>query len=82
MNNKINEKNETDMGKPKTAFNDIKFFLYLLLSCEILMLYYSMRQMFFGNIDISTRVAAINTVLLIATVIHVRKIKKKFASKE
>lgn len=79
MKNEIDKNNKDNIDenieKPVNAFNDIKLFLYLLLSCEILMLYYSGRQMFFQNIDSSTAVAAINTVLLIATVIHIRKIK-------
>ncbi|WP_326906523.1 hypothetical protein [Sedimentibacter sp. MB31-C6] len=75
MNNKINKNNKNNIEKPKTAFNDIKLFLYLLLCSELLMLYYSVRQMFFQNIDCSSRVAGINTVLLISTIIHIRKIK-------
>lgn len=76
MNNENDKNNKDDTEVNKNAFNDIKIFLYLLLCSEVLMLYFSGRQMFFENIDCSPAVAAINTVLLILTIIHIRKIKK------
>jgi hypothetical protein len=71
-------KNESDKKKDvenKNAFNDIKMFLYLLLCSELFMLYLSGKQIFFENIDCSPAVAGINTVLLILTILHIRKIK-------
>jgi hypothetical protein len=61
----------------KTAFNDIRLFLGLLLASQVIMLFLSGRQMFFETRDPSPIVAGINTVLLIATIIHLRKFKKE-----
>ncbi|WMJ76516.1 MULTISPECIES: hypothetical protein [unclassified Sedimentibacter] len=74
MSNENDKNNKDDIEINKNAFNDIKMFLYLLLCSEVLMLYFSGRQMFFENIDCSPAVTAINTVLLILTIIHIRKI--------
>ncbi len=76
MNNENNKKIEgKNKEENKNAFNDIKMFLYLLLCSELIMLYLSGKQMFFENIDCSPAVAGINTVLLILTILHIRKIK-------
>lgn len=76
MNNESNKKiDRKNKEENKNAFNDIKMFLYLLLCSEFFMLYLSGRQMFFENVDCSPAVAGINTVLLILTIIHIRKIK-------
>ncbi|WP_313370303.1 hypothetical protein, partial [Sedimentibacter sp.] len=70
---------EENIEKPINAFNDIKLFLYLLLCSEIYMLFLSGKDMFFEKAYFSTgvvgSVAGINTVLLILTIIHIRKIK-------
>lgn len=50
-------------------------FLYLLLCSEFFMLYLSGKQMFYENVDCSPAVAGINTVLLILTILHIRKIR-------
>ncbi|WP_313345422.1 hypothetical protein [Sedimentibacter sp.] len=54
MNNERDKNNknniEENIEKPINAFNDIKLFLYLLLCSELLMLYYSGRQMFFQKV--------------------------------
>ncbi|KAF5043065.1 hypothetical protein DSECCO2_506160 [anaerobic digester metagenome] len=76
MNNESNKKIERkNKEENKNAFNDIKMFLYLLLCSEFFMLYLSGRQMFYENVDCSPAVAGINTVLLILTILHIRKIK-------
>ncbi|WP_019227891.1 hypothetical protein [Sedimentibacter sp. B4] len=76
MNNESNKKIERkNKEENKNAFNDIKMFLYLLLCSEFFMLYLSGKQMFFENVDCSPAVAGINTVLLILTILHIRKIK-------
>ncbi|MEL7607680.1 MAG: hypothetical protein AAGU39_16695 [Sedimentibacter saalensis] len=76
MNNESNKKIERkNKEENKNAFNDIKMFLYLLLCSEFFMLYLSGRQMFFENVDCSPAVAGINTVLLILTILHIRKIR-------
>lgn len=76
MNNESNKKIERkNKEENKNAFNDIKMFLYLLLGSEFFMLYLTGRQMFFENVDCSPAVAGINTVLLILTILHIRKIK-------
>ena len=72
MKNEIDKKKDVEN---KNAFNDIKMFLYLLLCSELFMLYLSGKQIFFENIDCSPAVAGINTVLLILTILHIRKIK-------
>ena len=73
MKNEIDKKKDVEN---KNAFNDIKMFLYLLLCSELFMLYLSGKQIFFENIDCSPAVAGINTVLLILTILHIRKIKE------
>lgn len=76
MNNESNKKIERkNKEENKNAFNDIKMFLYLLLGSEFFMLYLTGRQMFFENVDCSPAVAGINTVLLILTILHIRKIR-------
>lgn len=76
MNNESNKKIERkNKEETKNAFNDIKMFLYLLLCSELFMLFLSGKQMFFENVDCSPAVAGINTVLLILTILHIRKIK-------
>lgn len=76
MNNESNKKIERkNKEENKNAFNDIKMFLYLLLCSEFFMLYLSGKQMFYENVDCSPAVAGINTVLLILTILHIRKIK-------
>lgn len=76
MNNESNKKIERkNKEENKNAFDDIKMFLYLLLCSEFFMLYLSGRQMFFENVDCSPAVAGINTVLLILTILHIRKIR-------
>jgi len=76
MNNVGNNKNKSNTEASKNAFNDLKMFLYLLLCSEVYMLFLSGRQMFFENRDSSPAVAGINTVLLILTILHIKKIKK------
>jgi hypothetical protein len=76
MDNESNKKIEgNNIEEIKNAFNDIKTFLYLLLCSELFMLYLSGKQVFFENIDCSPAVAGINTVLLIMTIFHIKKIK-------
>ncbi|WP_312832579.1 hypothetical protein [Sedimentibacter saalensis] len=76
MNNESNKKIERkNKEENKNAFNDIKMFLYLLLCSEFFMLYLSGKQMFYENVDCSPAVAGINTVLLILTILHIRKIR-------
>lgn len=83
MNNESDKNNKNNIveniKETKNAFNDIKMFLYLLLCSELYMLYLSGKDMFFEKIYFSSgvvgSVAGINTVLLILTIIHIRKIK-------
>lgn len=76
MNNESNKKIERkNKEENKNAFNDIKMFLYLLLCSEFFMLYLSGKQMFYENVDCSPAVAGINTVLLILSILHIRKIR-------
>lgn len=76
MNNESNKKiQRKNKEENKNAFNDIKMFLYLLLCSEFFMLYLSGKQMFYENVDCSPAVAGINTVLLILTILHIRKIR-------
>lgn len=79
MNNESDKrfKNEIEdnIEENKNSFNDIKVFLNLLLVSQLFMLYLSGRQMFFENIDCSPAVAGINTVLLIITIHHMKKVK-------
>lgn len=68
-------KNGDNIEENKNSFNDIKMFLQLLLVSVLIMLYLSGRQMIFEDIDGSPLIASINTILLIATILHLRKIK-------
>lgn len=71
----INNDAEKNIVEFKNAFNDIKKFLQLLLVSQLMMLYFSGREMIFGNIDSLPAVAAINTVLVFLTIHHIRKMK-------
>jgi hypothetical protein len=73
-NKNVISKNGDNIEENKNSFNDIKMFLQLLLVSVLIMLYISGRQMIFEDIDGSPVIASINTILLIATVLHLRKI--------
>lgn len=60
----------------KNAFNDLRMFLQLLTISQVGILYVSLRQMIFENLDASPIVAGITTPLLLMTIYHIRKLKK------
>lgn len=77
MDAEKNKQNENGTKEERrNAFNNIKFFLCLLLLAEIYTLLASGLRMFFDLKDCSPQIAGIYTVLIPLTVYHIWRLQK------